>query len=615
MASSEPREVQWVIKNTTGRSIAYYSIPSSSSKIIGYLPSDSNKSYTVSFSQGNFCYIIQLKGWVRTRNVNVTDLTPKSENAKKAESNNKNTLNGLFGSTSANTSNQATTANNYISVFKDDSPFAKEKKKLEKNKKKKTTYKQYVNKEYGNVTSTTGTANKLLKNNLNGIYGLPYQFPAFVDPKVGGDDGVFGTIYADRIINRMPLLFLSPGKVDFMADYKENEGKAAIDALINSNTLSKGTLDEFISKPGKYYTFSYDELNYWKYVNSMNHACAVYLGIGDIEVNINGHRGKLSKFKWEYAHSSLFDSLLMSNKQYVCFYLDAEPTRSESFNNSTTESQLASKVNSFSDIAKEVQFLVGTQTGNKLKWVEEEGIAQVESKLNSMCDEWLNGSAVFKNITKEFAVIATGGKLIFPEIWADSEFSQSYDVNMKFRCPNPNRLSWYLDIIVPLNHILALTLPRTPIGKNIAGADFEPAANGYMSPFLVRAFSRGMFNVDMGIITNLSISKGKESSWSIDGLPSEVDVSIEIKDLFNLMAMTHPDNTVAFMQNNQYLNYLANSCGVSINKPDLERSIDLWLMVHGNYYKDRLTGYNFWTSAKHGVQNKLLKMYQGIFKG
>ena len=38
-----------------------------------------------------------------------------------------------------------------------------------------------------------------------------------------------------------------------------------------------------------------------------------------------------------------------------------------------------------------------------------------------MCDKWLHGSEVFKNVTSEFAVIATGGKLIYPEIWADSE--------------------------------------------------------------------------------------------------------------------------------------------------------------------------------------------------
>ena len=79
--------------------------------------------------------------------------------------------------------------------------------------------------------------------------------------------------------------------------------------------------------------------------------------------------------------------------------------------------------------------------------------------------------------------------------------------------------------------------------------------------------------------------------------------------------MTHQDNTVAFLNNNQFLNYLANSCGISINKPDLERSIDLWMMVKKNKLKDILTGYNFWASAKEGIQNTMYNLYSGIFKG
>lgn len=594
--------VSWVVQNKTGRRLAVYDKASNTSRTVGYLSSGSNK-YNALHTDGSFCYV-NGHGWVRTRNLTIiSDDTKKSNSAKSASNSKKTNPNR----TSANTSKKANKAE--TSVFGYASKASENKANGQK-----TLYRQYVNSEYGHVVKTRTATNKLLKNNLNGIYGLPYQFPASVDPKLS--NSVFGAIYSDRILSRMPLLIMSPGQVDFMATYDEGEKNAVYDALRNANAVSQSTLDDFISKPGKYYTFKYNEKTYWKYVNGMNRACAIYLGLGDVKVDIGGsNRVKLSNFRWENACSSVFDNLLISNKQYVCFYLDADPTRTETFSNSTTESQLASKVNSFSDIAKEVQFLVGTQTGAKLKWVEEEGIAQVQSKLNDMCDKFLNGSEVFKNVTKEFAVIATGGKLIFPEIWADSEFSQSYDLNIKLRCPNPNKLSWYLDICVPLNHLLAFTMPRSPEGKDISGANFEPSANGYMSPFLVRAFSRGMFNCDMGIVSNLSISKGKEGSWSIDGLPSEVDVSLEIKDLFNLMAMTHPDNTIAFMNNNQYLNYIANTCGISINKPDLQRSVDLFLMIKRNYYRDRLSGYNFWASAKNGIQNKMLSMYQGIFKG
>lgn len=124
-----------------------------------------------------------------------------------------------------------------------------------------------------------------------------------------------------------------------------------------------------------------------------------------------------------------------------------------------------------------------------------------------------------------------------------------------------------------------------------------------------------MWNCDMGIITDLSLSLGKEGSWTLDGLPSEVDVDMTIKDLYNVMAMTPSDQTSEFLNNTTFLNFLASSCGVSINKPDFERSIDLYLMLKKNYWSDRLTGYSFWQKATQGIQNKLYNLYTGVFRG
>ena len=118
----------------------------------------------------------------------------------------------------------------------------------------------------------------------------------------------------------------------------------------------------------------------------------------------------------------------------------------------------------------------------------------------------------------------------------------------------------------------------------------------------------------MGIVTDLSLSLGKEGSWTLDGLPSEVDVDMTIKDLYNVMAMTSSDQTNSFLNNTMFLNFLASSCGISINKPDLDRSIDLWMMIKTNYWSDKLTGYSFWQKAQQGIQNKLYNLYQGIFR-
>lgn len=483
---------------------------------------------------------------------------------------------------------------------------------------KKDIYMQYVNNEYGDVMDADDAADTLLVSDLNGIWGIPYQFPESVDPPLDENENskiTFGYFYADRIINRMPLLIISPGKVAFMQDYKKGEAASVLDALVGG-TENQATVDDFLSKPGKYYTFEYDEATYWEYVDTMNQACAIYLGIGDVQVTLNGHSGKLKNFNWKNCSNNKFDDLLMSSKQYVCFYTDADTTKQETFSNSTQKSQLADSVNSMSDVAKEIQFLIGANTGSTIDWLDQDNITVINEKISEITKTYLGGSQVVQDLAKEFATIATGGKLIFPEIWSDSEFTQSLDVKIKLRCPCPNKVSWFLDILAPLNMLIALTMPRTPVGTNLLNAqEKNPTANSYYTPFLVRAFYKGLFNCDMGIITDLSITKGKEGSWTIDGLPSEVDVDLTIKDLYNVMAMTNRAQKTDFLNNTTFLNYLANACGISINKPDVERSVDLWIAITTDTWKEKLTGYTFWQHATQGARNKLYSIYAGIFRG
>lgn len=569
-----------VFANTTIR--ASYS---DTSRAIGTVSTEGE--YRASLLQNGYYYIDDLGGWViRARASTIRDDTPNATQSADGE---------YQSSVSQSTVQQ-------ISQFTEEE--------------RKDIYMEYINNEYGDVMNVDDVGDNIMVDNLNGIYGIPYQFTETVDPRP--DNSSFGSIYASRIITRMPLLMLSPGKVDFMNRSTSGEKLAIFDALIGSENNSDTKLGDFIKKPGKYYTFAYDSENYWKYVNAMNNACAVYLGIQDVDININGVSGKAGSFHWEKATNDKFDSMLVSSESYVTFYADAETSKSEQYSNSTKASQLADTVNSFSDVAKEAMFLVGAHVGN-ISWVNAEDIDKAISQIGELGDRLLsgNGESLVKDIAEEFSVIATGGKLIFPEIWSDSEFTQSFDVKIKLRCPCPNKVSWFLDICVPINHLRALTLPRTPYGEGVNGKKFEdePTANGYFSPFLVRGFYKGLWNCDMGIITDLSLSLGKEGSWTLDGLPSEVDVDMTIKDLYNVLAMTPSDQTTAFLNNTMFLNFLASSCGVSINKPDLDRSVDLYLMLKKNYWKDRLTGYSFWQKATQGIQNKLYNLYTGVFRG
>ena len=99
------------------------------------------------------------------------------------------------------------------------------------NAQQRSVYESFLNDEFKNYDDI---ADQLLVTNLNGVYGIPYQWPDTVDPKLPGTE--FGTIYAERIIDRMPLLMMSPGKVSFMKSYSDGERSAVLDALAVSYT-------------------------------------------------------------------------------------------------------------------------------------------------------------------------------------------------------------------------------------------------------------------------------------------------------------------------------------------------------------------------------------------
>ena len=610
-------------KSVTVKSkVIVYKRPTWDAGHVGYLEPLHTYSATKMTESKGWYYISEKGGWAYYNFLKISDV-PKPSSSKKSTSvaqdaikkaqdaANKVAQNAVANGTLTPNGNGGYSAGPNASSFgtagSTDAPAT-----VFDNAQQRTVYESFLNDEFNKYDEV---ADGLLVDNLNGVYGIPYQWPESVDPKLPNTG--FGSIYAERIVDRMPLLMISPGKVSFMRSYSDGEKSAVLDALAGASSGASTAINDFLKKPGKYYSFEYDSASYWQYVNTMNHACAAYLGIEDVVVNINGVEKALSEFKWEEATNSKFDSLLLSSKDYICFYTDADTTKNESFSNSTAESQLYSSINSASDYARELRFILGTQSG--VDFMDNNTLQRAMKSLGDTITKLTDGQTLINNIKNEFVTIATGGKLMFPQIWSDSEFDQSFDVKIKLRCPCPNKISWYLDIIVPINHLIALTMPRIPTTEMVYGNNTtatrttDTFANGYMTPFLVRAFYKGLFNCDMGIITSLNISKGKEGSWTLDGLPTEVDIDLTIKDLYNQMAMATENQGRDFLANTTFLNYMANACGISINKPDLERSVTVWMMTKSNKWKNQLSGYNWRQRTSQTIRNKIFNLYTGVF--
>ena len=520
-------------------------------------------------------------------------------------------------------------------------------------------------------------------SNLRNIFGAPYQFLPSTDCRLSKGDTAFiscrsnntrsleraGYEFSEKIVSRMPLLFITPGNTAFMGGTKKEQRvrlltsmKEAMGDLGEANESSlKAMLKDY---SGKLYTILPAYVEYFNYVNPMCRAGAIFLGIGDKEL----YGVKLDRFHWgnnegpayefyedeentlgegeesaeeaeetqvpaqdteetepkepeeeddEYYDNddgSIFtnpESSWLSDfqnaiyyKNAIAFYINSEASFQESFTNETTESSLASVINGLSDKAREIQFLLGTASsavGEAFERVDE-GLSGVKESINKIVNNISKGNSIFSTIANSVKTIVSGGRMLFPQIWANSTFSKSYNISIKLTTPSYDRLSWWLNIYVPLCHLAALVLPRSEY------------VNSYTTPFLVKAFYKGMFNIDMGIITEMSFNRGKEGSWTADGLPTVVDVTFTIQDLYSAMGMTSTGSMFKgfTLQNVAELDYLANLCGININQPDIVRMAHLWAAFNiTNKVHDFLP--NLKLSIGSSLRNKALGLYNNLW--
>ena len=401
----------------------------------------------------------------------------------------------------------------------------------------------------------------MLLNKMAGIEAMPYQFLENVDRRITGTE--MGRKYTEKIVSRIPLLFLTPCKPLFMDDFNDSDRQIAIDAALNGgagNTLG------LIEGKGRYYSAEFDYATYFKYVNVMLSAVSAFLGIYDQEMIINGNKRKIGTMAWQDELNPSFKSFFSASENLV-FYLDGLSSVSESFSNETTESSLASQINGFTDTTNEIRFLFGEKGG--LAGALAEGATEITSSITSSLSKVigsLGGGIVQSLADKGVNTVLNGGKIVFPEIWSDSSADRSFSIDIKLRSPDHDSLSIFLNVLKPYCKILALCLPRL--------MDDNP--NGYRSPFLVKAYCKGLFNIDLGMITGLNVTKGAECCWNDDGLPTQIDISMDIKDLYSSIAMSGDDKVKNIVSNTSYMDFLANMAGLNIGQMEIGRRIKMY---------------------------------------
>lgn len=472
---------------------------------------------------------------------------------------------------------------------------------------------------------------------LRGIFGIPYQYLPTTDCRIDNSESeeVFGITYTEMIASRLPLLYITPGEPVFLSDAGDKKTSFLTDIVQFVGGGDSDHLNNLLSDyNGKLYSIESNYSLYFKYVNPMCRMGAFFLGLDSNSESDESYRKldnvELTSYNWAWndngdyngnysgnddggSNNTGFSSLSGSMKDLqsaiyyraaIPFYINSEVSFVETMNNETTESSLASGINGLSDKARELQFLIGSTTSAVAQNFSNAEVLNAFSSSKEAAEKMvskLTGGNIFSSLFKNIKTVVSGGRLQFPNIWSNSTFSKSYSVNIKLTTPDLDKKSWFLNIYVPLCHLAALVLPR---------GEFQ---NGYTSPFIIKAFYKGMFNIDMGIITDMTFTKGKEGGWTKDCLPTVVDVSFTIQDLYSTLSLTPAGSLLKSntMQNIAEMDYLANTCGVNINETDVLRMVNMFVTFNiKNVFMDVPT--NITTGLGNVLSNKISKIYQSF---
>lgn len=481
----------------------------------------------------------------------------------------------------------------------------------------------------GQVSETTFMSIPL--GRLLFVHGMPFQFTHYTDRRghsealygaatysitsaKKSDSGAdfYGRVFAKEIVSNMPIVVVVPGTPEFMTNVKSGLfGSSATDtseAKKWSSLWSDLTSDEFDSvfekmvndsdgEAYQYFSMTVDTTGYFQYVNALCRTTAKMMGLGNVKF-----RGKAcTEFDWEEYNTaadqdySMFEEAIGADGG-VSFAFDPLSSITDSLSNSTTESQFASMLNSISSKAKELSFLTGTVDFGTSLFNQSDYEGAVASLSSGF------GSSITNPISKVVSFLnnsAHGFNVRFPEIWSDTQSSKSYDIDMKFITPYNTPFCKWRYVLVPFLHWFALAAPHS-----------DKTVSNYSRPYLIRAFSKGYFNVEMGMVKELSWKRfGDGDMISEDGVPTEIDVSVSFEDLYQSIAVSKlsgsvtmsMEHTATFFNNTGLMDLIGTLSGVNMNKISLTERIELYAASNAQSLKD--TASNIFSHASQRVRN------------
>lgn len=318
-----------------------------------------------------------------------------------------------------------------------------------------------------------------------------------------------------------------------------------------------------------FYTFESDWYTYINNVKMMINTAVIMLGLQDAPVRIGDELRSISmsaKFEnskdvWSnYRYITPDhglgvvterDSINGSTSQYISLMVDPS-SFTETYNNNVGDSQLFGAMKQGQSVGNEIAFLTNSSV-NKI----DDMVINLAQKGTDLAQKVITslsaGTGRFAAaVVGGFAKSFTGDHTIYPQIWQDSNSTQSVSFTIHLVSDGGDPYSYLINILVPLFYIMGAALPK--LSRNNAAA--------YSFPPVIQANIPGLWGTRLGMITSLTVTKNPNGGdVSINGYPLAVDVQLTIADLQHVLMTSPMDEISTFLNNNTMFDYIAQMCG------------------------------------------------------
>nr|DAH19457.1 MAG TPA: hypothetical protein [Caudoviricetes sp.] len=467
------------------------------------------------------------------------------------------------------------------------------------------------------------------------VHGMPFQFTHYADRRPGstkqygnaneyydltrkgtsiksgstkaaGAD-FYGRSYEQEIACNIPIMSVVPGEPQYMSlltgsfvfpSYKKAKKSTGRDFAKFFNNLSDSelrsaiaTVDAGVSNKDlyQYYTMTVNTDEYFAYVNTLCKMSAILMGLSDFE-----YLGtKCTLVDW-----GNYNSTQSGGQDYnmleevigvdggVSFAYDPGSSVTDSIGNTLGDSAFTGLIKGISQKAREAGFLFGRWGDDAVDYLSAVDGTDYDSAVNDITGSALgrifSGQGIIGRASTWIKNSGKGMNIRFPQIWQDSSSNKDYSIEMHFIAPYATNFCKWRYVLVPFFHCFALAAPR-----------IRSTLTMYSTPFLIRAYSKGYFNVEMGMITNLSWRRFGDGGDMVsdDGIPTQIDVTMDFQDMYQSIGMSKIDGAWdilnlsgkgigkeagLFFNNTGLMDMLGTMSGVNMNRMNIGERIALY---------------------------------------